>query len=524
MATAEHDAYLTRIIGLDVARARLASTGSSITGARTSVEIEADGTINLGGSANRGDSRGTPSAKHAPAPPQPVASTKVPRPVEDDCMIVTGKVPGPKDHVLCKTHLHVIDMSRQQIIANSVDDYKKSFPAHDANRSIGQGTVPPGPKPGEKMSPDCKIVRGKVPGPEHHVLCGTHHHVIDEAAGTIIADSIADYKTRFPVPHGQKPALPGAAKPAPAASASPMAHGHATNGHGGGTHGRGTHASAPDGKGSAPDAPDQKLPDENVTGEGGGNRAIIDSAHNVTNVARTNSLAFARSVERACEQFKTYADGRMKSHSGDFTMGDLLQMLAGQILTPIGGAIAAKITSSVGKAIYAKINGALQAKVMAAAAAAPQDAQDLAAASAAIGKLIDAAKEGADSIVETITVAIQKPCDQIINKINSNEQLSERDNEFIMPFYSADTGIIDEELEHYGVPSPESTKKTQVEIYKGMVKAFEKKMILAESSAGEKIEMAMKEGMRLQDGSLEDKASKTAEKAAKALEEHKQKE
>jgi len=74
---------------------------------------------------------------------------------------------------------------------------------------------PPKPAPAAAadlgaMRPDCRIVRGKVPGPKHHVLCATHRHVVDEQARKVIATDLDDYKKRFPAggrgaapaPHG----------------------------------------------------------------------------------------------------------------------------------------------------------------------------------------------------------------------------------------------------------------------------------------------------------------------------------
>jgi hypothetical protein len=47
----------------------------------------------------------------------------VPRPMESDCKPEHGYVPGPKNHLLCATHGHVLDTDRQMIIANSVAAY-----------------------------------------------------------------------------------------------------------------------------------------------------------------------------------------------------------------------------------------------------------------------------------------------------------------------------------------------------------------------------------------------------------------
>ena len=46
----------------------------------------------------------------------------------------------------------------------------------------------------QPMAPDCEIVRGKVPGPANHALCGTHGHILDTTARTVIAHDLDEYK------------------------------------------------------------------------------------------------------------------------------------------------------------------------------------------------------------------------------------------------------------------------------------------------------------------------------------------
>ena len=48
------------------------------------------------------------------------------------------------------------------------------------------------------MLPDCKPVKGKVPGPAEHLLCATHGHVLDVKQKTIIAVSLEQYKSQHP--------------------------------------------------------------------------------------------------------------------------------------------------------------------------------------------------------------------------------------------------------------------------------------------------------------------------------------
>lgn len=60
------------------------------------------------------------------------------------------------------------------------------------------------------MLPDCKPVKGKVPGPAEHLLCATHGHVVDVKEKKIIAVNLDQYKSK----------KMGAAKPAQAAAAA----------------------------------------------------------------------------------------------------------------------------------------------------------------------------------------------------------------------------------------------------------------------------------------------------------------
>ena len=48
----------------------------------------------------------------------------LPQAMAADCEIVRGKVPGPKNFVLCKTHGHVIDTDLQMVVAHTIDEFK----------------------------------------------------------------------------------------------------------------------------------------------------------------------------------------------------------------------------------------------------------------------------------------------------------------------------------------------------------------------------------------------------------------
>jgi hypothetical protein len=47
----------------------------------------------------------------------------LPQPMASSCKPQSGKVKGPKNHVLCTTHQHVIDIETKMVIAHSVEEY-----------------------------------------------------------------------------------------------------------------------------------------------------------------------------------------------------------------------------------------------------------------------------------------------------------------------------------------------------------------------------------------------------------------
>jgi hypothetical protein len=134
--------------------------------------------------------------------PVPQADT-LPQPMQPDCKVVRGQVPGPDNFVLCAMHGHILDIDKEVIVAHNLKDFEAQHPEY------GKLPVP--------MLPDCVIVRNKVPGPDHHVLCGLHGHVLDEEKKQIIAHTLDEYKQQHPV---AKPAARAASTKPPAGDES----------------------------------------------------------------------------------------------------------------------------------------------------------------------------------------------------------------------------------------------------------------------------------------------------------------
>jgi hypothetical protein len=65
--------------------------------------------------------------------------------------------------------------------------------------SVPRAAHPAAPASGglpQPMQADCKVVHNRVPGPENHLLCATHGHIVDTQSRTIIARDLEDYLKR----------------------------------------------------------------------------------------------------------------------------------------------------------------------------------------------------------------------------------------------------------------------------------------------------------------------------------------
>jgi hypothetical protein len=83
--------------------------------------------------------------------------TTIPRPMQPDCKVVHGKVPGPANHVMCGTHGHILDTSAKQIIANDLADYQQRY-----GKGKSGGDTPTPPDPTGPLEPgDVALVSGK---------------------------------------------------------------------------------------------------------------------------------------------------------------------------------------------------------------------------------------------------------------------------------------------------------------------------------------------------------------------------
>lgn len=96
-----------------------------------------------------------PAPQDAPAGTPQAPSGSLPQPMAPDCQIVIGKVPGPANFVLCKTHGHVLDTDKKLIVAGNVDQFLTQHPEfRKAPPAAATPASPPSAAPTDNTTPD----------------------------------------------------------------------------------------------------------------------------------------------------------------------------------------------------------------------------------------------------------------------------------------------------------------------------------------------------------------------------------
>jgi hypothetical protein len=121
-----------------------------------------------------GPANGTTAASGGNATANGAGATtngKLPSPMTPECKVVHGKVPGPKNHLLCTAHNHVVDVDAKMIIAHSLDEYIKAHPRHHETHQ-SEGKHEGGATAGAK---DQNNQAGTANASDAHHLAGANH-------------------------------------------------------------------------------------------------------------------------------------------------------------------------------------------------------------------------------------------------------------------------------------------------------------------------------------------------------------
>ena len=176
MPTEDHDSWLGGL-GIDIDQIRDKVQGvvsdvetkveqgiDSVVQGATQVYKDAENVVtqtvqkveNAGGQVVDAVKKGVDAAKMKALGDQ--SGKPVPRPMEADCKPEHGYVPGPKNHLLCATHGHVVDTDTGNIIAESVAAYLKQGVAAVIDKAKSALNADPG---GSPLADDISKAAGK---------------------------------------------------------------------------------------------------------------------------------------------------------------------------------------------------------------------------------------------------------------------------------------------------------------------------------------------------------------------------
>jgi hypothetical protein len=393
-------------------------------------------------------------------------------------------------------------------------------------KAAGGVTAPAAGSLPQPMSPDCKPVHGKVTGPDNHMLCGTHGHVLDTKSRMIIAHSLDEYKKLGLATHtapSSKPAAAGSSRPTPAGAGSgkpaPVSM-------------RLDEGPAPKAKNMEPAVMGEDSPDEDSA------RAAIAAKEQLKqNVISTigilnanikgNCAIFGNSVATACADFQNYAGKKLdeykkkKAEEESEAASTLFGALTGIVLDVVGAGLVEKVVTEFGKHVADALKGAVKDLIVDQVKKAAKGGGDdgLDELKIAIGDLAQVARDSVTGITQRALDTFSPRFKQIQDGVESNK-LSPGDGKFIYPFIDkpADADTL---LEGYGVPNANTCKAIHVKIYRGLVEEFSKKLIVIEwkeKYRSDVIEDQMKNHKEDFDKSLSEAARKRANEEAGTLE------
>ncbi|HEY1505903.1 MAG TPA: hypothetical protein VGF92_16475 [Stellaceae bacterium] len=466
-----------------------------------------------------------------------------PQPMQADCAVVHGKVPGPKNHLLCAKHGHVVDVDTKTIIARDVSDYQKrglggkagaaggaGAAVKVAAASAGAGPAKAGAAAGatgdlpQPMQADCAVVHGKVPGPKNHLLCAKHGHIVDIDTKTIIAHSVSDYQKQHPAAKTPAAAQGGSAAKvttideeaedivvgAPAPKHDPQWNNRpqkivhsakemdddAEAYEDGRPPPQTAMALPPEtAKEKAEDAKrkkqeavqakadhdrlDQRLHSPELVGE-----VVIQLRGNCDHykiVIMDSCQAFSRYAEKKIEEFKQFQKSAAPLDLFKSVLEFALDEIGGKLGEKLGKGLS-EIGGELAKAVGEKVYKSLEGDLVKAVADKLSDKDDgVPALEQAVKDISDAASRAGTAVSNAAYDTLDKPLTKIADGLKgSGNPLDPKDAEFLKDFA---TGDVDAVLERFGIPSRETAKSMQAEIYAGLVKKFEENRIRAWNAA-----------------------------------------
>lgn len=213
----------------------------------------------------------------------------------------------------------------------------------------------------------------------------------------------------------------------------------------------------------------------------------LASMNRVDDMARTKAIEYGQQLQFASEAFKNYSEPKYEEMKGQVVVNDLLAALMEKSLTMFSGQVLGEkvmeFGKEVGKAIFEKLSKAVTDKTK----QAYTNENDAASIRASMGIMLQSYRDGTTHIQDGVRERLFPLTKQIREKCERRETLTQQEQDFTGLFVYEDTAVIDAHLGQVGIPHRAKPSELQLELYRGLVEAFEAKYILATASWGEKI-------------------------------------
>lgn len=363
------------------------------------------------------------------------------------------------------------------------------------------------------MAPDCKPVHGKVVGPDNHLLCATHGHVIDVKAKTVIANNLDEYK-KLDLAHSQRAAAGPAHDPAwdnrPAKQVGSVQEmdedlrryedGEAPDDEpvpmavdGAAPKPRPAQKPAPPKKPSVVTFDkDEEAKPQNTGVVHGDARAFKDEVVNAMKHLGDRALIradeFTLVVVNACLDFQAYAKPKIKEiEKAKERASELAGLLATGVIGICAGPLAGKVAEKIGEAVAdkaaeevaKKIGEGLKDLVVAQVKEIPKDGHDL---DDAVERIAQGFRLYAGAVHTSVENHIVAYANDIQAKVASGK-LKNEELKILQQFMEINDSTLDELLERkFGIPGPGRGKEIQLHIFREMVKQFEKLHLRAKAA------------------------------------------
>jgi hypothetical protein len=208
---------------------------------------------------------------------------------------------------------------------------------------------------------------------------------------------------------------------------------------------------------------------------------VMTAASEATQTANSNALYYGQAVVGACESFRSFAGEQLKKRKDRLEKAALVGELAIGLVGALSGGVGEVLTEAVGETAteLIKLAGETLGKL---ANKVDDDLDNLP------NELVAHAQLYSNAVTQLVIKTIRPKFDRIREDLTAGKTLTPKQTALIEPFIQQTEANRDTALQDvFGLPSSALAKKTQILIYKKLVKALAEKLIIADATETEKM-------------------------------------